>query len=51
MGLMVETVKVHERVMKRWSRERTELGWNARKHIFGGKRAKKVKEKKRKKND
>lgn len=33
MGLVVETVKVHELVMKRWLRERIELGWKARKHV------------------
>lgn len=50
MGLMVETVKVHERVMKRRSREGTELGWNARKHIYleerGQRKSKKKKWKK-----
>ena len=46
---MVETVKVCELVMKRWPRERTELGWNAREHVHleerGQGKSKKKKEK------
>lgn len=33
MGLVVETIKVHELVMKRWPRARIKLGWKAGKHV------------------